>query len=156
MATHYDFSFTDSINLLLHSVTAKDKKQQQTWLSHTSCWILSKSWHKTWIINVQSRCYAALHNAFTRFHSGPPFYFFMTVVWHWSLTPFMLCSRFRHLYYSRPWWCNMIPLASNIGRPQEVPETSCLCARDNKPLLNLVYGCVSTAPTMIPSLHYFG
>lgn len=137
------WAFTDSFNLLQHS------------LSLPSCWLLSESWHKTWIINAQSRCYEALHNVFTRFQSGPPFYFFMTVVWHWSLAPFILCSRFRHFYYSHPWWGYMIPLASNIGRPHEVPETSCLCARDSKPLLNLIHGSASTAPTMTPSLHYF-
>lgn len=144
------------IHLICYSTVLLPKtKRQQTWLSLPSCWLLSESWHKTWIINAQSRCYEALHNVFTRFQSGPPFYFFMTVVWHWSLAPFILCSRFRHFYYSHPWWGYMIPLASNIGRPHEVPETSCLCARDSKPLLNLIHGSASTAPTMTPSLHYF-
>lgn len=107
------------IHLICYSTVLLPKtKRQQTWLSLPSCWLLSESWHKTWIINAQSRCYEALHNVFTRFQSGPPFYFFMTVVWHWSLAPFILCSRFRHFYYSHPWWGYMIPLASNIGRPQ--------------------------------------
>lgn len=57
----------------------------------------------------------------------------MTAVWHCSLTLFILCSRFRHFYYSHPWWCYIIPLASNTSRLQELPATSCLYSKDSKP-----------------------
>lgn len=120
---------------------------------------LTKRWHKTWIMNVLSHCYEALHNAFTTFQSALSFL--------WLVYTFVCLRRWKPVYHlfkildismiHVPWWGYMIPFVSKPGRTREVPVTNCLSAWYSKPLLKLFYGSISTADLQIktPSLLYF-
>lgn len=84
---------------------------------HAAEWLLTHNLdHKC----VESLFQKTLHNVFTRFQSGPAFFFPVTFSWAslgtevWRRLSFVQDLDVFH--YSRPRWGYTIPLASNAGR----------------------------------------